>query len=265
MQLFFSALLNFSIEDIAEYRSNYIVSAEFNISNGVLYANGFYSGIALHSVPLAVNLLSNALIKSVAGDAYSIRTSSQQLPNSLSSTLLPAPETESFTRVLTFCCFFFCTIALFVIHPFQEMETKLKQLQRMTGVTSISYWCTMFTFDLIALTISIFIIILGFYIMDVILDIRLYYKIEIRKMISNASLLFFTSANNRTNATLIVYIFVLFSVTMILLLLLFGISSLFVTYLFSFINKSRNTIINMLTLIPIVVGNINLFIRYFIS
>lgn len=178
----FSALLDRSIENIAEYRNNYIVSAEFNISDGILYANGFYSSIALHSAPLTMNLLSNALIKSVAGDAYSIRVSSQQLPNSLSATALYMPETESLSRVLTFCCIFFPTVALFVVHPFQEMETKVKQLQRMTGVTSISYWCTMITFDVIILTASVLIIILGFYVMDVILDIRLYYKIEICKI-----------------------------------------------------------------------------------
>ncbi|XP_076238688.1 ATP-binding cassette sub-family A member 17 isoform X2 [Calliopsis andreniformis] len=214
------ALLDSSIQDIAEYRSSYIASAELNISNGILYANGFYSGIAIHSIPLTMNLLSNALIKSVAGDAYSIHISSQQLPNSLSSTVLAMPEMESLTKVLMFCCFFFPTIALFVIHPFQETETKMKQLQRMTGVTSISYWSTMFTFDFIVLTISVTIIILGFYIMDVILDIRLYYRIEI--------------------------------LTMILLLLLFGISSLLITYIFSFAKKSRSSIINILSLVPIV-------------
>ena len=213
------ALLDRSIDNIAEYRNNYVVSAEFNISDGILYANGFYSSIALHSAPLTMNLLSNALIKSVAGDAYSIRVSSQQLPNSLSAMALYMPETESLSRVLTFCCIFFPTVALFVVHPFQEMETKVKQLQRMTGVTSILYWCTMITFDIIILMASVFIIILGYYVMDVILDIRLYYRTEI--------------------------------LTMILLLLLFGINSLLISYIFSFSNKSRSTVITMLSLVPV--------------
>ncbi|XP_076173170.1 ATP-binding cassette sub-family A member 17 isoform X2 [Ptiloglossa arizonensis] len=213
------ALLDHSLQNIAKYRNNYIVSAEFNISDGVLYANGFYSGIAIHSIPLTVNLLSNVLIKGVAGNDYSIRVSRQQLPNSLSSTTLNEPETESLTRVLIFCCFFFPTVALFIVHPFQETESKLKQLQRMTGVTSTSYWCTMFTFDFMILTASVLIIVLGFYIMDIILDIRLYYRIEI--------------------------------LTMILLLLLFGINSLLITYIFSFINKSRNSVVTILSLVPV--------------
>nr|XP_034183985.1 retinal-specific phospholipid-transporting ATPase ABCA4-like [Osmia lignaria] len=214
------ALLDHALQDIASYRNNYIVSAEFNVSddNAAILANGFYSGIAVHSVPLTVNLLSNALIKRFAGDEYSIRVSSQQLPNPLSATIL-MPEAESLSRVLVFCSFFFPTVALFVIHPFQEMETRVKQLQRMTGVTSFSYWGTMFSFDFLILTMSIVIIMLGFYIMDIILDIRLYYRTE----------------------TLI----------MILLLVLFGINSLFITYIFSFVNKSRNTVVTILSLVPV--------------
>ena len=177
------ALLNEAVDSIAEYRNNYIVSAEFNISDEVLFVNGFYSGIAIHSIPLTLNLLSNVLIKSMAGDEYSIHLSSQKLPNALSETMLIMPEVDSLMRTLGFCCFFFKTVALFVVHPFQEMESKMKQLQRMTGVSSFSYWLTMFTFDFVVLAISVFIIITGFYIMDVILDVRLYYKIEICKII----------------------------------------------------------------------------------
>ncbi|KZC13655.1 PREDICTED: ATP-binding cassette sub-family A member 1-like [Dufourea novaeangliae] len=213
------ALLDHAVENIAEYRNRYIVSAEFNISDEVLYANGFYSGIAIHSIPITMNLLSNVLIKSFAGEEYSIHVSSQQLPSSLSSTQLYMPETESLSRVMVFCCIFFPTVALFVVHPFQETETKMKQLQRMTGVTSTSYWITMFTFDFIVLTASVLIITLGFYVMDVILDIRLYYKTEI--------------------------------LVMILTLLLFGVNSLLITYIFSFSNKSRNGIVTMLSLAPI--------------
>ncbi|KOC60391.1 ABC transporter A family member 6 [Habropoda laboriosa] len=213
------ALLDHAVQDIAEFRNNYIVSAEFNITNDVLYANAFYSGIAIHSVPLTMNLLSNALIKSASGGEYSIHVSSQKLPNALSSTIVYMPEMESLWRVLVFCCFFFPTVALFVIHPYQETETKMKQLQRMTGVTSFSYWLTIFSVDILVLTATIHIIILGFYCMDIILDIRLFYRIEI--------------------------------LTLLLLLLLFGINSLFITYIFSFINKSRNTVLSILNLAPI--------------
>lgn len=172
------------MKNIVEYRNNLIVSAEFNDTEvNTTWANGFYSGLAIHSVPLTVNLLSNSFIKTLAGDQYSIDISRQQLPNTLFSTKIALPEAESLSRVLIFCSFFFPTVALFVVHPLQETMTKVKQLQRMTGVTSISYWSTMFAFDFLIFTICVLLITLALYIMDIILDIRLYYRIEICKFL----------------------------------------------------------------------------------
>lgn len=179
----FSALLNVSVDNIAKYRNHFIVSADFNSTNNDIIANGFYSGIALHSVPLTVNLLSNSLIKTFAGDKYSIHVSRQQLPNTLATTRLEMPEAESISRTSLFCTFFFITVAFFVSHSWEETSTKVKQLQRMTGVTSVSYWGTMFIFDFLIYTVAVLLIVLAFYLMDIILDIRLYHRIEISKFI----------------------------------------------------------------------------------
>ncbi|XP_011141339.1 ATP-binding cassette sub-family A member 1 [Harpegnathos saltator] len=214
-----NALLNLSLDNIAEYRNNFIVSAKFNITENYTLVNGFYSGTAVHSVPLTVNLLSNSLIKTFADDKYSIHVSRQQLPNTLSSTRIQISEAESLPRTLIFCTFFFPTVALFIAQPLQESATKVKQLQRMTGVTSISYWGTMFIFDFLIYTVCVLQIALSFYIMDVILDIRLYYRIEI--------------------------------MSTILLLELFGINALLIVYMFSFLKKSRSTIITILALAPL--------------
>ncbi|XP_067203645.1 ATP-binding cassette sub-family A member 17-like isoform X1 [Linepithema humile] len=214
-----NALLNVSTENIAEYRNNFIVSAEFNATGNETLVNGLYSGLAIHSVPLTVNLLSNSFIKAFAGDQHSILISRQALPNTLASTRIQMPGAESLSRVLIFCSFFFPTVALFVVHPLQETATKVKQLQRMTGVTSISYWATMFAFDYLIYTMSVPLITLGFYVMDVILDIRLYHRVEI--------------------------------LCTILILQLFGINVLLLDYIFSFVNKSRSTIITILCLSPL--------------
>ncbi|EZA61865.1 hypothetical protein DMN91_006090 [Ooceraea biroi] len=214
-----NALLNVSMRNIADYRNYYVAAAEFKNNETTLSANGFYSGIAIHSVPLTTNLLSNALIKTFAGEKHSILVSRQQLPNTLMSSKIEMPEMESLSRVLIFCSFFFPTVALFVIHPLQETATRVKQLQRMSGVTAVSYWGTMFIFDFLVYTVSVLLITLALYIMDVILDIRLYYRVEI--------------------------------LYTILLLLLFGINALLLAYIFSFMNKSRSTIITFLSLAPL--------------
>lgn len=59
-----------------------------------------------------------------------------------------------------------------------------------------------------------------------------------------------------------IFIFFFFSVTMILLLFLFGINSLIISYIFSFINKSRNTIITVLSLVPVGFGKLHYIIYH---
>lgn len=179
------------MDNLAEYRNNFIVSAEFNDTGNNTLVNGFYSGVALHSVPLTVNLLSNSLIKIFVNNKHSIQVSRQKLPNTLASTKRQVPEEESLPRTLIFCSFFFPTVALFLGYPLQERTTKVKQLQRMTGVTSMSYWGTMFILDFLIYTICVLLITLAFYIMDVILDIRLYYRVEISKSIHQLKLMLY--------------------------------------------------------------------------
>ncbi|XP_035743056.1 phospholipid-transporting ATPase ABCA1-like [Vespa mandarinia] len=211
-------LLAYGKENIAEYRNYVIVSAEFNNTENETSANGFYSGTMMHSIPLTMNILSNTIIRNLTSKKYSIEISRQELPDMFSYSNQMIPEMEAFSRVLIFCSFFFPTLALFVIHPLQETSTKVKQLQRMTGVSSVLYWLTIFSFDFLIYTMSVCIITLGFYVMDIILDIRLYHVTEIL-------------------------------ITM-LILLLFGINGLLITYIFSFINKSRSTVITILSITP---------------
>ncbi|XP_039306683.1 retinal-specific phospholipid-transporting ATPase ABCA4 isoform X2 [Solenopsis invicta] len=230
-----SALLNSSTENIMEYWNNLIVSAEFNrTEDNTILANGFYSASAIHSVPITVNLLSNAFIKAFAGDQYSIAVSRQKFPiTSSNNEMMQRALVVPFLWNFIFCMLFFSTVALFVSHPLQETVTKVKQLQRMTGITSVSYWSTMLTFDFLIYTICVLLITLALYIMDVILDIRIYYGTEI--------------------------------LCTILILELFGINVLLFVYLFSFMNKSRNTVTTILSLVPFVLVVIQFILHGILS
>lgn len=135
----------------------------------------------MHSIPLTVNILSNTIIRNLTDKKYFIEVSRQELPDMFSYSNQVNPEMEALSRVLIFCSFYFPTLALFVIHPLQETSTKVKQLQRMTGVSSVLYWFTIFSFDFLICTMSACIITLGFYVMDIILDTHLYHVTEIRK------------------------------------------------------------------------------------
>ncbi|XP_014205590.1 ATP-binding cassette sub-family A member 1-like [Copidosoma floridanum] len=213
------AMLDLGRRDIATYRNHLIAAAEFNSTgNDTSAANAFYSGYAMFSIPISINLLSNALIKSLAGDEHSISISGQQLPNSLQSTLIPDDNVDVYATVLLFVFFFFPAIALFVIHPLREALTNIKQLQRMTGVSCFTYWGTMFIFDLAVFLIVIFFIVIGFICMDKVIDLRLYELTEI-------------------------------GITA-LILVLFAINALPMIYIFSFLKKSTSTVITMLSLLP---------------
>lgn len=210
------AMLELGHNDIATYRSDLIAAAEFNETGNDTLGNAFYSDHAVFSIPISINLLSNAIIKSVAGDDHSISISSHQLPHSLQSTLIP--DENVYGTVLLFVFFFFPAIALFIIHPLRESISNVKQLQRMAGVSCFTYWGTIFIFDFLVFLVVIAFTIIGFICMDSAIDLRLYEETEI-------------------------------GIT-ILILVLFAINVLPLIYIFSFLKKSTSTVITLLSLLP---------------
>ena len=56
------ALAEFA-ENIVDYRTKYIVAAEFNDSDQVMSLNAMYSSAAFHAAPISLNLLTNAILK----------------------------------------------------------------------------------------------------------------------------------------------------------------------------------------------------------
>jgi hypothetical protein len=65
--------INLALMEIAEnngnYRTQYIVAAEFNDSNRL---NAMYSSAAFHSAPISLNLLTNAVLKQHTDESRSI-------------------------------------------------------------------------------------------------------------------------------------------------------------------------------------------------
>lgn len=189
------ALLDFAREYPEEYHQHTIVSAEFkdtayypypvpNVKN--INVTVFYSGHAARSVPTAMNVLSNALLINLASEDYQIETNYQQLPDILTSNyyepriknLLVLLWKES-PRALFLCLFVFIAVALFAIHPVRETASKLKNLQRMSGVSSGMYWTVMFLVDVLIFLILIAIIVAFVFLCDFIADIRIFYPLEV--------------------------------------------------------------------------------------
>lgn len=139
-----------------------IVAAEFNSTNNDLTVNAMYASKALHGAPISLNLVMNAVIKTLMGEAYEISTSNNPLPMVNGNYFKDTSELQA--TMLWFILFplgllFFS--GTFLFFPQMEKVTSVKQMQIMCGLKVFWYWMTNYVFDLILYTILvIFIIIL---------------------------------------------------------------------------------------------------------
>lgn len=145
-------------------------------------ANGFYSGTALLSVPATVNMLSNTLVKVLTGDdEYSISVSAEEIPQSFAVTT-QRNSADSFGLTLALVVFLAPAVALYVTQPLQENLSGLKQLQSMTGASTVAYWGCTYLFDLFQYTVSIIMLISAYIIADASYGTQYYHGTEISKL-----------------------------------------------------------------------------------
>lgn len=179
-------MLDLASKDLASYRNNLIASASIRMdAQKRVNMNAFYSISASYSIPISINLLTNTLLKAITNDDnYEINVWSQKFPNLYKLNDLANTQDDVFGRVLLLTAFLYPTIALFVIHPLRESSLGVKQLQRMTGIPSWLYWGTLFLFDFIIFSVSIILILIGFYAIDCIFDIRMFHATEMCKVLN---------------------------------------------------------------------------------
>ncbi|XP_048510198.1 ATP-binding cassette sub-family A member 7-like [Athalia rosae] len=230
------ALLQRAVEDIDYYREQIIVAAEFNSTPDSLIANGLYGGAATLSAPLTVNLMSNALLKTFAGDGYSISTRIGSLPQRTESTFYvdeSSIRVETVASVMLYLSIFFVVAGLFVVHPLLENSTSVKRLQQMTGLSPVLYWGVMFVFDYGVFVLSTIGMILGLIISDRIFGEDKYGIVEIG--------------------------------VVVLLLLLFGMNAILSAYVVSFINKPLYVGLLILCLLNIILAQVQVVVAMVMS
>lgn len=178
--------MKFGKEDYTTYRNNLIGGAEFNIDNSMdKKVNVLYSEYMDYSVPIAVNLASNTILKKLAGNEYQIDVSRQKLP--FGKSFLYNKYTDlvfNYVRALLLVLCLSMTFALYVIQPLKESISGLKELQRMTGVTSFLYWGSFYLFDLLFFLLTVVIYMIGLYILDIDRDLQLFHGTEFSKFIN---------------------------------------------------------------------------------
>lgn len=146
----------------SEYTHHAIAGADFEESGNNVSATALYFEPASYSYPISLNLVYNAILKTLAGKDYEITTSLEPLPMFNSAPNHAAKIIMDFV-FFGYCSLVFIIFSLFVIHPHRENITQVKNLQIMTGTSAVTYWMTIFVFDLFAVLVlsSIFVISLG--------------------------------------------------------------------------------------------------------
>lgn len=144
------SILKKSTENIAYYREHMVAGATF-VADKPFELVALYNAIAIHSMPISINLLTNTLAQTLLGPEYSISLSNWPLPyvNQLKS-----PQEFSDTKIgilwlilIPIGCLFIH--GSFIIFPHTEISTKFVKIQYMCGVKPICYWLVNFLADMI--------------------------------------------------------------------------------------------------------------------
>ncbi|KAG5895530.1 hypothetical protein JTB14_010674 [Gonioctena quinquepunctata] len=145
-------------ENIAYFKEHMIASVNFFHRDSVIIARALYNNIAIHSLPISLNLVTNAIAQTLLGGEYSISASYWPLK---SVNVNDSPKEYSQTSVAVLwlimipigCLFIHGS---FIIFPHTEISTRFIQLQYMCGVKPFVYWLTNFFSDFLIYISMIF-------------------------------------------------------------------------------------------------------------
>ncbi|VVC36007.1 ABC transporter-like,P-loop containing nucleoside triphosphate hydrolase,AAA+ ATPase domain,ABC [Cinara cedri] len=204
----FNSLLAVCNEDTFKYRRNCIVAGNFNKLNSTVMYNNI---IATHAPAIAINLYTNALLHKLSGnneahistinEPVQLKNINEMCINRYNITYIVIIWLTIFTPGLLYL------IGHFMALPLNERVSGIKHLQMMTTLSPIMYWFTCFLWDYFCYIIVIILLLTSMYISDI-------YHI-------------FTGENE--------------IIVLIILLLIYGWSSIFYAYVFSFFKKDLVT------------------------
>ncbi|XP_046662414.1 phospholipid-transporting ATPase ABCA1-like isoform X2 [Homalodisca vitripennis] len=218
------ALLNIGVENVARYKTHVIVAANFEETNKT--ATALYNGLAYHSAPISVNMLTNALLRSNSRTSDNSITITNQ-PLDLENFAGACSQLNEVTLWITALVWLALlpigvrTILTDIIsYPHNERTSNAKQLQLMTGVAPTTYWLACFVWDYYIYLMACVLLLLLIPVLD-------------------TSNIFYEAKDYGV---------------LLLILALHGVSGISNTYLYSFLGKSSNTAASIYMMITIVTG-----------
>ncbi|RWS12259.1 ATP-binding cassette sub-family A member 1-like protein [Dinothrombium tinctorium] len=218
---FFKILKNLSPN---EYIKSYIVGASIESDQSSRAYNVYFNIDALHSLPISINMLYNALLNEMTQyqTNYSINVESFVLPDK--NNFVFTALANILARRVLWLSIVPITIpflaASYLLFPINDRVSKAKLLQLMTGVHPVLFWMVNFFFDFLSHSLCSLLILAVFAALDV----------------------------NR--------IFIDNLHSLLILLLLFGISCIPMDYAFSFLFNKSSTGFTVIVVILLVTGSI---------
>uniref|UniRef100_A0A1Y1MN73 ABC transporter domain-containing protein n=2 Tax=Photinus pyralis TaxID=7054 RepID=A0A1Y1MN73_PHOPY len=148
------------INNIEFYKKRMVVAVSFDDFIGKHSATAFYSNKAVHGAPISLNLLTNAVLKSLKGPDYGIKVGNHPLTSPYQHRV----QHLSMIQVLLIWYIFLPLGALLLVGisifcPYSEYASKIMHLQQMCGVSKWVYWLSCYVKDVVVYFISIGIVI----------------------------------------------------------------------------------------------------------
>lgn len=157
-------LLDSAVPDIPNFNRLNLVSATFNEIGPVIVATGYFNNQPYHCAPLALSSISNAYMKYFVGEEYSITPINHPLPATLEQQLLEGTAELGYGSLMAFDLIFGLSFlsSSFAVFLIQEIATKAKHLQFISGIQLSNFWISRLLWDLFVYSIPCLLIILMF-------------------------------------------------------------------------------------------------------
>ncbi|CAL1281881.1 unnamed protein product, partial [Larinioides sclopetarius] len=200
-------VLDYGKKNIAKYLKNLLVGGTIDQDgNGNLNLTAWFNGEPYHTAPMSLLLMHTALLQKVTNSGE-IALTNAPLPERNRVTFKAPAKPRIAAAVLVPLTFAFLT-ASFALLPIHERATKAKLLQLMCGVPGVLYWTTMFLWDYLVHCVVCILLIIPY-------AVLVHYA-------------FFGIHSEAMG-------------TALLLMLLYGVSSIPFSYLFSLLFRKGNT------------------------
>ena len=165
-----SYLVDVAKASMYKYNQYYLIAAEMDDTPNDTAITGFYNNEAYHAIAISLSYINNALLKYHAGDGYRIETFNHPLPWSLNSKVNnDVNDSMTVGFIFSYCLMFGMAflIGTFVVFLINERSSGAKHSQFVSGVSTLNFWVSTFSWDFINYLVPAILIIIVIKIFDV--------------------------------------------------------------------------------------------------